>query len=63
MNSEVKLKAFDELGKEVATLVDTKQTAGNYTVQFNAQGLSSGVYLYTLTAGSFGDTKKMFVVK
>ena len=51
------------LGREVATLVDEVKAAGVYTVQFDATGLASGVYLYRMTAGSFVDTKRFIVLK
>src|SRR4030095_11540119 len=59
----VKLVVFDVLGKEVTTLVNGFQTAGNYVVDFNASTLSSGVYFYRLEAGDFTATKKMLLVK
>ncbi|MBC8042957.1 MAG: T9SS type A sorting domain-containing protein [Rhizobacter sp.] len=68
--SQVQLKVFDVLGREVATLVDAKQAAGNYAVNFNAKNLTSGIYFYRLQAGSsdgrsgsFIETKKMILVK
>jgi hypothetical protein len=61
--SDVKLVVYDILGREVATLVDTRKPVGNYTVQFDAAGLASGVYLYRLQAGSFVQTRKMVLVK
>ena len=57
------LKVYDILGREVATLVNERKAPGSYTVQFNASGLASGVYLYRLQAGSFVETKKMLIVK
>jgi predicted GH43/DUF377 family glycosyl hydrolase len=60
---DVKLKVFDELGREVATLVDGRQTAGTHSVRFNAAGLSSGVYFYRLEAGQFTETKKMILLR
>ncbi|MCC6255796.1 MAG: T9SS type A sorting domain-containing protein, partial [Ignavibacteriaceae bacterium] len=54
---------FDVLGNEVATLVNEEKPAGNYEVQFNATTLSTGVYFYTLQAGSFIQTKKMTILK
>lgn len=61
--SQVKLKVFDGLGKEIATLVNGRQAAGRYHVPFTAVGLASGVYFYRLQAGSFVETKKMMLVK
>jgi hypothetical protein len=61
--STVRLRVFDVLGKEVATLVNTEQDGGNHSVQFEAEGLRSGVYFYTLTAGKFSSTRKMLLVR
>jgi hypothetical protein len=57
------LKVFDVLGNEVATLVDEYKPAGSYEVEFDARGLPSGVYLYTLKAGSFTQTKKLILLR
>jgi hypothetical protein len=54
---------FDVLGREVATLVDEYRDAGSYEINFNAEGLSSGIYFYTLKSGSFIKTLKMSVLK
>ncbi len=59
----VVLKIYDVLGKEIATLVNEEKSAGDYQVEFNANGLSSGIYFYQLTAGSFVSAKKMVVLK
>jgi len=59
----VTLKVYDVLGNEVATLVNERQPTGNYEVIFNASDLSSGVYFYTLRAGSFAESKKMLLLK
>lgn len=67
--SFVSLKVFDVLGREVATLVNEEKPAGTYTINFNAEGLSSGVYFYRLQvytperAGSFVQTKKLVFMK
>jgi hypothetical protein len=61
--SHVTLKVYDLLGREVATLVNELQDAGDKSVQFNARNLASGMYLYTLTAGSFTATRKLVVMK
>lgn len=63
-NSEqVSLKIYDVLGNEVAILEDGVQSAGTYTVSFDASKLSSGIYFYTLKAGNFVETKKMILMK
>jgi GH35 family endo-1,4-beta-xylanase len=61
--SQVTLKVFDILGRQVQTLVNTKQVPGQYTVTFNAQYLGSGVYFYRLSAGTFTETKKLMLLK
>ena len=63
VTGNVTLKVYDILGKEVASLVDKQQDAGSYIVNWNASSLSSGVYFYKLTAGSFTQTKKMMLSK
>ncbi len=67
------LKVFDILGKEVATLVDEELKPGSYETTFSAKGgsasggdgkdLSSGVYFYRLSAGSFVETKKLLLLR
>ena len=59
----VTLRIYDILGKEIATLVNEEQTPGNYEVEFSANGLSSGIYIYELHAGNFRDIKKMSLLK
>jgi photosystem II stability/assembly factor-like uncharacterized protein len=59
----VSLKVYNLLGQEAAVLVDEEQPAGNYSVEFSASSLSTGVYLYKLTSGSFTDTKKLMLLK
>jgi hypothetical protein len=59
----VSLRVYDMLGREVAVLVDGMVEAGWYSVNFNAQSLSSGVYLYRLESGGFAQTLKMVILK
>ena len=59
----LQLVVYDALGRKVATLVNKKQAPGKYSVQFNASGLPSGVYFYTLRAGDFVQTRKMILLK
>ena len=63
-SSKVSLKVYDALGKEVATLVNEFKNAGNYSTNFTAaSNLTSGIYFYTISAGSFTSTKKLMLVK
>ncbi|MBX3008443.1 MAG: T9SS type A sorting domain-containing protein [Melioribacteraceae bacterium] len=57
------LRVFDILGKEVAVLVNQKQTAGNYEVKFDGSRLTSGVYFYKLQAGEYYSVKKLLLMK
>lgn len=59
----VVLKIYDVLGREVATLVNEKKQAGEYTVEWHADGLPSGVYFYRLVAGDFVRTRKMILMR
>jgi len=61
--SLVTLKVFDVLGNEVTTLVNQIKEAGSYESNFNADGLTSGIYFYQLKAGKFIETKKMILIK
>ena len=61
--SEVSLKVYDILGNEIAVLVNNSQTAGSYNVSFDASNIPSGVYFYTLSTGSYTQTRKMLLIK
>jgi phosphatidylserine/phosphatidylglycerophosphate/cardiolipin synthase-like enzyme len=62
-NSYVSLRIYDVLGREIKTLVNQRQTAGNYVVTFNMSEYSSGIYFYKLQAGEFSDIRKMVLIK
>jgi len=59
----VTLQVFDLLGRRVSTLVDEVKPAGEYTVQFNALGIASGMYYYRMQAGKFSETRKLIVLR
>jgi hypothetical protein len=59
----VRLKLYDILGREVQTLVQEVQNAGNYKLELLGKDLASGIYFYRMQAGSFVETKKMLVVR
>jgi len=59
----VEMTVYDLLGREVATLVNGFKNAGNYTVDFYASKLASGVYLYRIKSGDFILSKKMVLLK
>ena len=62
-SDKVSLKIYDLLGREVATLLDGYKPVGNYSVNFKADNLSSGVYIYKLQAGEFVKSQKMILLK
>ena len=59
----VTLKVYDILGNEVSTLVNEQKAPGSYEVRFNAGSLASGVYVYTIKAGNFTQTRKLMLMK
>ncbi|MCF8242618.1 MAG: T9SS type A sorting domain-containing protein, partial [Melioribacteraceae bacterium] len=61
--SEVSLKVYNMLGQEIAELINMQMSSGNYTVNFNAENLSSGIYFYSIQAGDFSASKKMLLIK
>lgn len=62
-DAHITLEVFNALGQKVMELVNGRKSAGYYSETFDASGLSSGVYLYKLTAPSFTQTKKMLLIK
>jgi hypothetical protein len=62
-STNVALKIYDILGCEVATLVDKMQTPGNYSVTFNANQLSSGIYFYSIRTNVNVAIKKMILLR
>lgn len=58
----VTLKVFDMFGSEIKTLINRKQTPGNYKISFDASDLTSGTYFYRLQVGNFTETKRIVVI-
>jgi len=69
--TNVELKLFDVLGREIVTIVNGEQDAGYYEIEFNASNLPTGIYFYKIKAVDhlsssgkvFIDTKKMILLK
>jgi len=66
--SDVSIKVYDVLGREITTLINKQTTAGYHIVYWNGrnsrgENVASGIYLYRLTAGSYSETKKMNLLK
>ena len=67
-NAMVNIIIYDMMGRQVKTLVNGSQTVGYKSIQWNAtnnagQPVSAGIYLYTIQAGDFRQTKKMVLLK
>ncbi len=62
-DDNVQLKIYDVLGNEVSILINGPVKAGKHEVKFNANGLSSGIYFYSLKANNFNQTYKMVLIK
>lgn len=62
-STKTKLIVYDILGREVATLVNEYLPPGKYEVKYSAEGLSSGIYLYVLSAGDYRESKKMILLR
>jgi hypothetical protein len=63
VKSDVKLEIFDIAGRKICDVVNGVLEAGEYQVEFRADNLASGIYIYKLKANSFVDSKKMILLK
>jgi aminopeptidase N len=61
--SDVNLRVYDLLGREVAKLVSDKQRPGTYEIAFTASNIASGIYVYKLDAGGLSESRKMVYIK
>ncbi len=62
-DNNVKIKVFNVLGMEVATLVNEHRQTGKYNVEFNASNLASGIYIYKIVSGKYSEIKKMILMR
>jgi hypothetical protein len=62
-SSNIKLIVYNTLGQSIKTLESGYKPSGNYSINFNASNLPSGIYFYKLEAGSFTQIKKMMLLK
>lgn len=61
--SNVNITIYDRLGRKLASLVNERQPAGIYTIEWNAESFPSGIYFYRLSAGSFTEVRKCMLLK
>ena len=61
--SNVRIDIFNSIGEKVNTLLNEEREPGNYSIDFNASGLPSGIYVYRINAGSYISVKKMVLMK
>lgn len=62
-NEMVLLKLYDLTGNEISTIVNKFETAGVYEVKLNTSNLSSGTYIYRITAGKYSESRRMLLIK
>ena len=62
-DSKVNLTVFNILGEEIVELVNQEMKGGYHQIEFDASRYASGVYLYSITAGDFFETKKMVILR
>jgi len=61
--SAVQISIYNILGQKITTLVDKRQNAGTYQVEWDASAFASGIYYYRIQAGEFHDVKKMVLIR
>ena len=61
--SKVEISVYSILGQKVATIVNDLYSAGSHSIQWNAQNLATGVYIYRMQAGGFTQTRKLILLK
>ncbi|MBA4313467.1 MAG: hypothetical protein C0417_12660 [Chlorobiaceae bacterium] len=61
--SFISLKIYNVLGQEVATLIEGEKAPGYYEIEWNADNMPTGVYVYKIMAGNFTDVKRMILIR
>ena len=61
--SDVKIELYNMLGRKIKTLINTNKKAGIHKIEFNANNLASGTYIYSIQAGQFNAKKKLLLMK
>ena len=62
-SDEIRVDIYNAMGEKIATLLNKTMPAGNHEIEFNAQNLPSGLYIYKIQAGQFQSAKKMLILK
>ena len=62
-DANVKVKIYDILGREVASVINEFKKAGEYSISYDASNLASGIYIYKIEANDLTDAKKMILIK
>ena len=61
--TNITLKIFDVLGREIETLVNEEKEPGVYEILFSGKGYSSGIYIYSLSAGKYHESRKLVLIR
>ncbi|HAY34477.1 MAG TPA: peptidase S8, partial [Bacteroidetes bacterium] len=62
-DSKVVLEVYNIIGERVATLINQEMSAGYHNINFKGNELSTGIYIYRITANEFTSTKKFILMK
>ena len=62
-NNFIKIVVYDNVGREVRTVLNEYRNSGSYEINFDASALSTGVYYYKLSTDGFQETKRMILIK
>jgi hypothetical protein len=63
VTSEVELSVYNLLGQKMATLISARKQAGQYLVEWKAEGFASGIYIFCIKANNFSSQRKMLLLE